>query len=789
MKRARQWRLWPTTAPVALAVALTLHGSPTPAFERVGSATIDGSAWTLSADSSEPGDEPQQADDQNASTVWESAAGDPLPQGLSIDTGQVQQVGGLQYTPPPLGASTAIGDYRIDGSPDGSQWQQLATGTWADDGTVKTVTFATAQVRYVRLVGLSSAGGQVAVAEVALSAPAPPPPPHPQWAIAVDSAVPGSAGTKAIDGNPTSEWESEASAFPHVATLDTGAASTWSGLRYTPPQDRTGTIGRYTVATSLDGSSWTTVARGELADDRDTKTVTFAPRSARFVRLTALSEAGGRGTVTAAAELDLVPGSSMPSVPTSLGRWTPPVNFPIVPAAVALLPNGKVLAWSADNATTYGGPGGLTHTVVYDPVSGAMAHVKVTNTGQDMFCPGIAMLPDGRVAVFGGHFTAARISVYDAAKDHWTPARPMVLTRGYESAVTQADGKVFVIGGSWGDQDTVKNGEVWSASTGSRLLSGAPVAPMLTADRQGTYRQDNHGWLFTWGTRIFQAGPSRHMNWYTTSGTGGVTPAGLRGTDGDAMNGAAAMFSPGKILTVGGAPDYTGSPATSNANLVSITGGKAVVTALPAMHFPRSFASAVVLPDGKVFVSGGMQLPKTFSDDTAVLTPELWNPATRTFSDMAPMQVPRTYHSEALLLPDGRVFVGGGGLCGLIGDCVDVNHADAQIWSPPYLFTSTGAPASRPMITAAPTSAYAGHTITVRTNTRIAAMVLVRASAVTHSVNTDQRRIPVAFTGTPARGYALTLPADRGVLVPGAYLLFALNPKGVPSVAKVLVVH
>ena len=30
---------------------------------------------------------------------------------------------------------------------------------------------------------------------------------------------------------------------------------------------------------------------------------------------------------------------------------------------------------------------------------------------------------------------------------------------------------------------------------------------------------------------------------------------------------------------------------------------------------------------------------------------------------MAPMGAPRTYHSTAVLLSDGRVFSGGGGLC------------------------------------------------------------------------------------------------------------------------------
>ena len=39
-----------------------------------------------------------------------------------------------------------------------------------------------------------------------------------------------------------------------------------------------------------------------------------------------------------------------------------------------------------------------------------------------------------------------------------------------------------------------------------------------------------------------------------------------------------------------------------------------------------------------------------------MLVPELWDPVDETFTQLAPMQTPRNYHSTALLLPDGRVF-------------------------------------------------------------------------------------------------------------------------------------
>lgn len=65
--------------------------------------------------------------------------------------------------------------------------------------------------------------------------------------------------------------------------------------------------------------------------------------------------------------------------------------------------------------------------------------------------------------------------------------------------------------------------------------------------------------LFGWkGATIFQAGPSKAMNWYGTNGTGSQAAAGPRGDDGDAMCGNAVMYDAtlGNILVIGGSIDY-----------------------------------------------------------------------------------------------------------------------------------------------------------------------------------------------------------------------------------------
>ncbi|MCC7369101.1 MAG: DUF1929 domain-containing protein [Chloroflexi bacterium] len=63
--------------------------------------------------------------------------------------------------------------------------------------------------------------------------------------------------------------------------------------------------------------------------------------------------------------------------------------------------------------------------------------------------------------------------------------------------------------------------------------------------------------------------------------------------------------------------------------------------------------------------------------------------------------------------------------------------------------------------------------------------VLVRMASVTHSINSDQVRLPVALTQV-AGGVQFTVPANPHVAPPGAYMLFLMSDRGVPSVASIL---
>jgi hypothetical protein len=174
--------------------------------------------------------------------------------------------------------------------------------------------------------------------------------------------------------------------------------------------------------------------------------------------------------------------------------------------------------------------------------------------------------------------------------------------------------------------------------------------------------------------------------------------------------------------------------------------------------------------------------------NNGVYAAELWNPATGTWRTLAAEQATRQYHSTALLLPDGRVLSSGGGICGTC-DQVGYLAKNAQVFSPPYLFAADGSPAVRPVIAGAPDTVNAGSTFTLDTPdaAAIAKVALVRLGAVTHSVNMEQRYVPLAFT-RGSGSLTATAPENVNIAPPGVYMLFVVDAAGVPSIAKMVTV-
>ena len=294
------------------------------------------------------------------------------------------------------------------------------------------------------------------------------------------------------------------------------------------------------------------------------------------------------------------------------------------------------------------------------------------------------------------------------------------------------------------------------------------------------------------------------MHWITPMGPGAVYNATERGVPKqspvihDRMCGVAAMYDAveGKILTAGGAPSYNyrdgdgyirGEKATTNAHIITLDQPygdiEVEIAGDGGMHYPRSFAHAVILPNGETLVVGGQEEPRVFTEETPQLTPEIYSPTKNVWTEVAPNTVPRTYHSFALLLRDATVLVGGGGLT----IQRPVNHFDAQIYIPQYLLTETGERAKRPIIhDTSKVSVFPGSNFTITTDSKVVSASLVRYGGATHSLNNDQRRMPLTLRelgAGPSFNYFASIPEDGGVAIPGYYMLFVLDAQGVPSEA------
>ena len=126
-----------------------------------------------------------------------------------------------------------------------------------------------------------------------------------------------------------------------------------------------------------------------------------------------------------------------------------------------------------------------------------------------------------------------------------------------------------------------------------------------------------------------------------------LAPASLAGSSASASAGDVAVAS-------GGVP----TPSHS----VSAAGGTGAFTATGSLTESQLFATATVLQDRRVLVTGGVDMiggPDVNNIKDVPVRPELFDPATGRFSDTGSMVHPRM-ECTATLLTDGRVLVTGG---------------------------------------------------------------------------------------------------------------------------------
>ncbi len=488
---------------------------------------------------------------------------------------------------------------------------------------------------------------------------------------------------------------------------------------------------------------------------------------------------GGRRPIPANGALEGPPN------PFLVGSWSPVISWPHIAITAATLPDGRVLSWSSTETDSFPSNREFTHASLFDPST--LAFTTVDNNFHDMFCAGVATLEDGRVVASGGNPFDTRTTSFNPATLSWQPLANMNFNRWYGTSLALPSNEIF----STFANAAGNTSERYSAAANAwTQTAGADMQDLLNEQNaeNGQVTVNSASDLQWWSQmavapdgRVIHGGPTQTWHLFDPSGAGGTQSLGQPTGTRTRMWGNVVTYAAGKVLLVGGA-DRTQNPPTSAAVYkIDLNGPSPVISAAASMSSPRALHNSITLPTGEVLTIGGNTSGELFSDNGAVFAAEIWNPVTDQWRTLGSMNVARTYHSTALLLKDGRVLSAGGGACGV--GCA-ANHLDGQIFSPPYLFAADGNPAVRPAITAAPALSEAGADLVVVATGTIAKFSMVRLSATTHAINTDQRHLPIDFTDHGDGTYTLSLEPNPNVLVPGYYWMFAVNSAGVPSIGR-----
>jgi hypothetical protein len=483
----------------------------------------------------------------------------------------------------------------------------------------------------------------------------------------------------------------------------------------------------------------------------------------------------------------------------NLGKWSPVYDWPVAAVHMSVLPNGKVLVWDDtedDGVGIFSTPGPF-HTSVWDPITNVHNTVPIAQRNPsniDMFCAPHVKFPNGDLMIPTGPVPEHSVysQVYNWRTDKFYRIPNLNYGRYYPSVTVLADGNILVLGGQYSYEYAVPVVPIDTSRDKAELFANGRWT--VLSNTQMNYGADQRGLInntsyYPWiqqapNGQVFFAGPETKLRYISTVNNGSVTDVGSR----DNLfrdYGNYAMYDIGKILVAGG------GNSLSSATKIDITGGVPVSTSAGNMNFGRRQGNLTIMADGNMLMtggnSGGNVIGNQFDLPSSVYAAEVWNPLTNNWITLASMQKSRQYHSTAVLVPDGRIILGGG----ICNGCLfyGQNNINAEYFSPPYLFKPDGTNAPRPVIDT--NSEYLTYdtnfnmSVTMPSATSIRKVHLIKLGSVTHATNFDQRLVPLTFTGTP-QNLSVKAPKDGNIAPPGFYMLIVVSSAGAPSVAKIV---
>lgn len=339
--------------------------------------------------------------------------------------------------------------------------------------------------------------------------------------------------------------------------------------------------------------------------------------------------------------------SVTPAVPAGPGSFvdTGPMVLNRARHAAVLLPDGKVLIAGGTPTNAQSRPDTITSAELYDPATNTFAVTGSMNVAR-WYGHAAVLLPNGKVLVCGGTdfnsiFSSTTAEIFDPASGRFTPTGSMRVARSGHAAILLESGKVLVTGGSETNADA-STAELYDPTTGSFTSTASLSQPRFKV--QGASTMD--------GRALVVGGPPTGDVY--SSATSVFVPSGAPAFVGRWVGMSAAALANGRILVVGGhvGPYTNAEPALlAPGQLYDPTAN--AFTQTGEMTWPRAYATATTLKDGRILVFGGEGNARW--PDRA----ETFDPSTGTFSAVVSTGTGRIDHT-ATLLQDGRVLIAGG---------------------------------------------------------------------------------------------------------------------------------
>lgn len=373
---------------------------------------------------------------------------------------------------------------------------------------------------------------------------------------------------------------------------------------------------------------------------------------------------------------------------------------------------------------------------------------------------------------------------FDPKAEKYVPVAPMKDARWYPTLTTLDDGKVLAVSGLNDVGDVVPgDNEIYDPET-KKWSKGPfhyfPTYPALFLTQSGKlfYTGSNAGYGPATKGRV----PGLwDIEKNTFQKVGGMT-------DPDQLETSASLILPPaqdqKVMVLGGGGVGESAKATARTAIVDLKADTPVFKNGPELpQGGTRYLSSVLMPDDTVFTSGGSgdYRGRGGSD---ILEAQFYDPKTNSFSAAAEPTIGRNYHSEALLLPDGRVATFGSDPLFDDADNTKLGTFEqrVEVFTPPYLHRGGD---DRPVLGDGPEEFDQKGRATFRTKdaARVVKARLMRPSAVTHTTDVEQRSIELSLEKS-ANSVTVKVPDDPALVPPGWYMLFAVDGEGTPSVAK-----